>query len=97
MADYQAHIAQAKKSPAFLSGINQKLNDTWDWQVTTAYYVAVHLMNGHLARRANLHYKTHADVKNALFAQLSPCKILDYVYTSFIKLEKPIAQIPLFM
>ena len=87
MADYQAHIAQAKRNLTFLAGINQQLTDTWDWQVTAAYYVAVHLMNGHLAKKANLHYKTHADVKNALFARLSPCKIPDDIYTSFVKLE----------
>jgi len=87
MADYQDHIKQANKNLTILGGINNQFNQNWDWQVTAAYYTAVHLMNGHLAKTANLHYKTHADVKNALFASLSPCKVPDDIYTAFVKLE----------
>ncbi len=87
MADYQAHVKQAKKNLYLISGINQHLKESWDWQVTIAYYAAVHLMNAHLAKKANLHYKTHVDVKNALFMTLSTCKIPEDIYTSFVKLE----------
>jgi hypothetical protein len=87
MADYQAHINQAKKNLVILSSISQRVDQSWDWQVTCAYYVAVHLMNAHIAKSANLHYKTHEKVKNALYDSLSPCKIPDDIYTSYVKLE----------
>ncbi|HEY8929204.1 MAG TPA: hypothetical protein VIM55_08445 [Mucilaginibacter sp.] len=87
MADFQAHIQQAKKNLATLSEISLKVNDSWDWQVTCAYYTAVHLMNAHLAQTVNQHYKTHVDVKNALFNSLWPSKVPDDIYTSYSKLE----------
>jgi hypothetical protein len=87
MADFQAHITQAKKNLANLSEISLKINDSWDWQVTCAYYTAVHLMNAHLAKTVNLHYKTHVDVKKALYNDAWPCKIPDDIYTSYSILE----------
>ncbi|WP_462267367.1 hypothetical protein [Mucilaginibacter sp.] len=87
MADYQAHINQAKKNLCTLSEISIHTTGSWDWQVTCSYYVAVHLMNAHIASKANLHYKTHEKVKNALFADLSPCKIDENIYVSYVRLE----------
>jgi hypothetical protein len=87
MADFQAHITQAKKNLAILSEINLKISNSWDWQVTCAYYCAVHIMNARLAKTFNLHYKTHVDVKKALYNSASPCKISDDVYTAYAILE----------
>lgn len=87
MADYSAHLKKAKRNLYLVSGINKAFNEDWDWQVTIAYYAAVHLMNAHLAKKGNLHYKTHVDVKNALFSSLSVCKVPDDIYLSFVKLE----------
>jgi len=87
MADYQSHFNQAKKNLAFLSEINQKISDNWNWQVTACYYVAVHLVNGHLAKVANMHYSSHERVKNALFNDLSPAKIDEQAFLAYVKLE----------
>lgn len=87
MADYQAHINHAKKNLTILSGISQRIDQSWDWQVTCGYYVAVHLMNARIAKSANLHYKTHEKVKIALYDTLSSCKIPDDIYTAYVKLE----------
>ena len=87
MADYQAHIKQAKKNLTILSGISKQIDQSWDWQVTCCYYVAVHLMNAHIAKTANLHYKTHEKVKTSLYSPTSSCKIPDDIYTAYIKLE----------
>jgi len=87
MADYQAHINQANKNLTVLSGINATVNESWDWQVTCAYYVAVHLMNSHIAKTANLHYKTHEKVKIALYSETSTCKIPDSIYVAYVRLE----------
>jgi hypothetical protein len=87
MAEFQAHINQAKRNLAILEQTNKFIDDSWDWQVTKAYYVAVHLMNAHLAKTANLHYNTHDKVKNALYNQLSPAKIDQNIYLDYGKLE----------
>jgi hypothetical protein len=87
VAGFDDHIRQAKGNISILSEFNQKIENGWDWQVTITYYVAVHLMNAHLAKKANLHYKTLEQVKNALFSQTSVAKIPDDVYTSYVKLE----------
>lgn len=87
MAEFDEHVAQAKRNLSILYDVHLKVSDSWDWQVTIAYYAAVHLMNAHLAKRLNLHYNTHEKVKNALFKQLSPCKIPDDIYAAYIRLE----------
>jgi len=87
MANYQAHIAQAKKNLAILSEINKKIPDSWDWQVTATYYIAVHLVNAHLAKTVNMHYSSHEKVKNALFNVMSPAKIDETAYLDYVKLE----------
>jgi hypothetical protein len=87
MADFQAHITQAKRNLAILSQISLNVNDSWDWQITCAYYTAVHLMNAHLAKTVNLHYRTHVDVKKALYNEAWPCKVSDDVYTAYSILE----------
>lgn len=88
MATFDNHADQAKRNLAFLVGINASHTSNWDWQVTVCYYVAVHLVNAHLARQANLHYRTHDDVKNAI----NPYRPNVYpvptdVYLAYLKLE----------
>ena len=87
MADFKAHITQAKKNLATLSEISVNISNSWDWQVTCAYYTAVHLMNAHLASTVNQHYKTHVDVKKAIYNSLWPCKVPDDVYVAYSILE----------
>jgi len=87
MADFQSHITQAKRNLKFLEQTNTSSNGAWDWQVTIAYYTAVHIVNAHLAKGANLHYTTHEKVKNALFKPLSPVKIDQNIYLAYHKLE----------
>lgn len=87
MASFDDHIRQAKGNLSILSEFNNKIANGWDWQVTIVYYVAVHLMNAHLAKKANLHYKTHEQVKNALFSSTSVGKIPEDIYLSYVKLE----------
>lgn len=87
MAGFDGHINQSKKNFKTLSLINKSAPESWDWQVTISYYVAVHIVNAHLAQCADLHYKTHESVKNALFKDTSIAKIPEEIYTSYVKLE----------
>lgn len=87
MASFDQHINQARKNFIVLEGINKSVTDSWDWQVTTAFYAAVHLVNAHLAQKANLHYRTHKDVKISLYSSMSPAKIPEEIYLAYAKLE----------
>lgn len=88
MASFDIHVEQAKSNLKFLLQINQSKDVYWDWHVTTCFYVAVHAVNAHLAKLANLHYRTHEDVKNALNPYtLSPCKLPESIYLDYVKLE----------
>lgn len=49
-----------------LEKLNNGVSDSIDWQVTTCFYTAVHIMNAHLAKIEDLHYKTHDEVDRAL-------------------------------
>ncbi len=88
MATFSEHINQAKSNLSFLGNITT-IEGSWDWQVTVSFYVAVHLANAHLAQKANLHYRTHADVDNALnFAQImSPYRFNEQNYLAYRKLQ----------
>jgi len=89
LATFDDHISQANRNLEFLSSINLSHNSYWDWQVTVCYYVNVHIVNAHLANVANLHYRTHEDVKNAVnpFNALAIGKIPEDVYLAYAKLE----------
>lgn len=87
MASFDQHINQALKNFRVLEGINRAVPDSWDWQVTAAFYSGVHLVNAHLAKTANLHYRTHKDVKLSLFSAMSPAKIPEDIYLAYAKLE----------
>lgn len=90
MASFTEHINQAKSNLSMLSHTNKTKNGAWDWQVTMCFYVAVHLINGHIAKRQNLHYRSHKQVKHAI----SPYKTIpigtelsDDLYKSYVKLQ----------
>ena len=72
-----------------MTEVNSKLTNYWDWQVTICYYSAVHTINAFLAEKADLHYRTHEDVKNAInpYNPLSIYKLSVDVYLSYTKLE----------
>lgn len=88
MASFDEHIAQAKRNLLFLRQINGQCNDHWDWQVTTCFYVAVHLANAHIAMKSNMHYRSHSDVKYALNPEnvLSVTKFEEEQYKAYVKL-----------
>ena len=89
MANFQEHINQAKKNLNFLSNTNTFINNSWDWQVTTCFYVAVHLVNAHIAKKIDQHYRSHEQVNDALnpFKTLSPTKISESHFLSYKKLQ----------
>lgn len=89
MASFNEHIRQANSNLLFLSLTNSANQTFWDWQITISFYVAVHLANAHIAKIANLHYRTHEDVKDAIspFSQLSLCKVPQDIHLSYTKLE----------
>ncbi len=88
MATFNDHILQAKKNIVFLSDINQKVPDSLDWQVTTCFYTALHLINAHLAK-FNMQYRRHVDVKDALNPErpTSITKLDEDEYVSYIALQ----------
>lgn len=89
MASFENHIAQSKSNIKFLLQTNKSGREFWDWQVTTCFYVAVHLVNAHIAKVADLHYNTHENVKNVLNPHnpMSVCKVPEDVYLDYAKLE----------
>lgn len=88
MASFDEHISQTQKNLFFLKSTNKQNSKFWDWQVTVCFYSAVHAVNAHLARIADLHYRAHEEVKNALNPfGLSPAKIDEDIYLSYVKLE----------
>ncbi len=88
MASFEEHILQTRKNLSFLSKINNECNEYWDWQVTTCFYIAVHLVNAHIAKKSNQHYRTHSEVKNALnpYVDLSLTKLEEKEYLAYSKL-----------
>lgn len=84
MANFKEHITQAKSNLDYLSKINTHINDRWDWQVTTCFYTALHLMNAHIAKKANKNYLSHTRVDQALNPYgLSVAKIDEDTYSSY--------------
>jgi hypothetical protein len=89
MASFDQHLAQAKNNLLFLKEINDK-SKFYDWQVTTCFYVAVHLVNAHLAMLADLHYRTHKETKHAISPDnnTSTCKFTEDAHDKYVSLEK---------
>lgn len=63
MPRFNEHIEQARHNILFLEFINKSGNDFCDWQVTTCFYIGVHLINAHLSM-FNMQYRKHVDVKD---------------------------------
>lgn len=65
MPQFNDHIAQAISNLSFLESINVDHQNHFDWKVTVCYYVAVHLINAHLALHG-MQFRKHVDVKAAI-------------------------------
>uniref|UniRef100_UPI0040493F98 hypothetical protein n=1 Tax=Fulvivirga sp. TaxID=1931237 RepID=UPI0040493F98 len=89
MASFEEHIKQAKSNLNFLSVVNNKIGTQWNWQVTVSFYTAVHLINAHIAKKSNQHYRSHELVNNSInpFNQASITKLSEELYTSYMKLQ----------
>jgi hypothetical protein len=68
--------------------INKNIKDSWDWQVTIVFYTALHLIDGHVAKTANQHYRSHEEVKQAINPNnnTSPASLDEETFKSYIKL-----------
>ncbi len=89
MAAFQEHLKQAKRNLSFLNSIHTNVPDCTDWQVTTCFYCALHLLNAYLANEQNLHYSTHKEMENALnwANTLSLTKLSQDDFTTYQKLR----------
>lgn len=66
MPSFSEHIGQAKHNLKFIEELNRNVTNFWDWQVTACFYVAVHVINAHLAKELDIHYRKHTEVFNAI-------------------------------
>lgn len=88
MGSFSEHIDQAKRNFNFLSGISTSMNDCWDWQVTTCFYTALHLINAHIVAKTGGNYLTHNQVDGIInpYNQTSLGKVNEDIYLSYNKL-----------
>lgn len=88
MGSYSEHIDQSKKNFKFLSGISTSINDCWDWQVTTCFYTALHLINAHIVAKTGGNYLTHKQVDEIIrpYNEMSLGKLSEEIYLSYNKL-----------
>ena len=86
-ADY---LIKARYNLAFLVSVNEKLGEYTDWQVTIAFYSALHLVNYHLKSITNTHFNTHAQVDRAInpYRSVSTAAFDENTYISYKKLGK---------
>jgi hypothetical protein len=89
MASYKDHFRQVNSNLKFLASINQGSGNFIDWQVTTCFYVAVHLINSFLAREANIHFNSHERVKDAISpdSQMAATRLDESTYLAYVKLR----------
>jgi hypothetical protein len=87
MASYEAHVLQAKNNFKFIGLITNTNN--YEWQVTVCFYVAVHLINAHIAKLANQHFRTHNQVEEAInpYNILSITKLSEDQFKAYVKLQ----------
>ncbi len=62
---FEAHLRQANSNLTFLASINKMEPDRYDWQVTVAFYAALHVVNAWLCDHG-IHYRSHHEVKAAI-------------------------------
>lgn len=88
MADFSAHVVQAKSNLDFLESLNA-IPGKWDWKVTVSFYVAVHLMNAHLAIKMNKHYRSHHEVETAIspYCSIPTARINASVFPVYMALK----------
>ncbi len=88
MATFQEHINQANSNIAFLQNINNSIDNCIDWQVTVAFYTALHLVNAHISSNG-LQYRRHTDVKDVLnpYNKLSLLKLPEDEYIAYVSLQ----------
>jgi len=86
---FSEHINQAKRNIEFLKLTNQQNNSFWDWQVTICFYVGVHLVNAHIAQKANMHYRKHNEVNEAInpYNLRSLCRFPEDIFLLYSKLQ----------
>lgn len=90
MASFDDHLHQAKENLKFIQDLSASFADYSDWKTTACFYVAVHLINAHIAKASQMHYRSHHDVGNAInpYNQLSPSKLSPDVYACYDKLSQ---------
>lgn len=88
MATFEEHIAHSKKNLDFLSKVNSSVDDSWDWQVTICFYIALHLINAHIVKKNNKNYLSHNQVEDVInpFNTLSIGKLDENTFLSYSKL-----------
>lgn len=88
MGDFSAHLLQSKSNLRFLEKVNSNVSDSWDWQVTTCFYSALHLISAHIADKTGKNYLSHHQVSHLINfeEQLSPAKLDQQTYISYQKL-----------
>jgi hypothetical protein len=89
MADFSSHLAQVKSNLDFLKKINTHCNEYIDWQVTTCFYVGVHVINAFLANEANVHFGSHERVKDAISpnSPITATRLDESTYLAYVKLR----------
>jgi hypothetical protein len=90
LPSFKEHINQARKNLTFLVQINNKIDNYWDWQVTVAFYSALHIIDGHVSKTTSQHYRSHEDIRNAInpYNEMSPASLDEESYKSYEKLFK---------
>lgn len=75
MSGKNAHVRQVLHNQEFIDFLDVDSTEYLDWVVTVAFHVAIHLVEGHLARH-EIHTSTHGD----RWAHMGRCKRLKPVY-----------------
>lgn len=65
MPDINSHILQAEKNLKLIEYL-LSIDNYWDWKVTISFYSALHIVNAHLAKIADLHYQKHPETQKAI-------------------------------
>lgn len=67
MPDSASHFRQAERNLKVVEWLNSSPNHYWDWQVTTLFYSALHLINGHICETDGGFYNTHSSVQSIIY------------------------------
>lgn len=89
MAAYKEHLVQVRSNLQFLGLINSNCGNHIDWQVTTCFYIGVHLVNGFLAKESNIHFNSHERVKDAVSPNSvnAATRLDENTYLAYVKLR----------